>query len=66
MTTPLGTCHIDLQPRGSIKTLTFLFHHLRHTTNLISKLKTKSLETNQGVFNSDFEKGARFSQWRLH
>ena len=56
MATPQTTCHIDLQPRGSIKTLMFLSHHLKHVTNLISKPKPKSLKTNRGVFVSDFEK----------
>ena len=56
MATPQTTCHIDFQPRGSIKTLKFSSHHLRHVTNLISKPKAKSHETNFGVFASDFEK----------
>ena len=61
MATPQITCHIDFQPRGSIKTLKFSSHHLRHATNLISKPKPKSLETNFGVFASGLRKGARFS-----
>jgi hypothetical protein len=60
--TPQTTCHIDFQPRESIKTLKFSSHHLRQATNLISKPKPKSHETNFGVFSSGLRKGARFSQ----
>ena len=62
MATPRKKCHIDLQPWGPIKTLTFLFHHLRYVTNLISKPKPKSLETNRGVSLRILRKWVRFSQ----
>ena len=49
MATPHTTCHIDLQLRGSIKTLKFLSHHLRHTTNLFPNRNQNLLKE---LFNS--------------
>ena len=64
MATPHTTCHIDLQPQGSIKTLKFLSHHLRHATNLFPNRYQNLLK--QLFDSSDFSfrtlrKGASFS-----
>ena len=57
MATPQTTCHIDLQPRGSIKTLKFLSNYLRHTTNLFSNWNQNYLKPILGFLLRVWGKG---------
>ena len=64
MATPQTISHIDLKPRGSIKTLKFLSHHLRHATNLFPNRNQNHFKSILGFSLRTLRKGARFATVR--